>query len=90
MLPAITRSTVNCKGGNYGGGDFNISLDRDTGAVDNQGPSTGGRVDYAARAVAKLVADFGLLDAWKVCNPGGGGVTWCIPRGMLATWIIYL
>lgn len=55
------------------GGDFNVSLD-------GVGAATAG-VDYSARALAGLVRDYSLKDAFRAAHPGDPGFTWRNSRG---------
>ncbi|KAJ8349256.1 hypothetical protein AAFF_G00170560 [Aldrovandia affinis] len=54
------------------GGDFNVSLDTGVGE---------GGIDYSARALAELVRDFSLVDAFRAAHPTDPGFTWRNSRG---------
>ncbi|KAJ8398700.1 hypothetical protein AAFF_G00418970 [Aldrovandia affinis] len=54
------------------GGDFNVNLD--TGAGEDG-------IDHFARALADLVRDFSLVDAFRATHPTDPGFTWRNSRG---------
>ncbi|KAJ8402876.1 hypothetical protein AAFF_G00361900 [Aldrovandia affinis] len=56
------------------GGDFNVRLDGRDGAGE-------GGTDYSARALAEVVRDFSLVDAYRASHPSDAGFTWRNSRG---------
>ncbi|KAJ8397781.1 hypothetical protein AAFF_G00434700 [Aldrovandia affinis] len=40
-----------------------------------------GGIDYSARALAEVVRDFSLVDAYRVSHPSDAGITWRNSRG---------
>ncbi|KAJ8403286.1 hypothetical protein AAFF_G00355030 [Aldrovandia affinis] len=64
------------------GGDFYVCLDG------RDGVGKGG-IDYSAGALAEVVKDFSLVDAFRALHPSDAGFMWCNPRGV-ASCLYYI
>ncbi|KAJ8377904.1 hypothetical protein AAFF_G00250550 [Aldrovandia affinis] len=55
---------------------------RDAAALSHGRDGAGeGGIDYSARALAEVVRDFSLVDAYRVSHPSDAGITWRNSRG---------